>query len=34
MTYLWDQCDSCESTGKVGTQACAECAGFGWKMYG
>ena len=34
MTSLWDQCDSCESTGKVGTQACAERAGFGWKMYG
>jgi len=34
MTSLWDQCVSCEGTGKVGTQACSECAGFGWKMYG
>jgi len=34
MTYLWDQCKSCEATGKVGTQVCSECSGFGWKMYG
>ncbi len=34
MTYLWDQCESCEATGKVGTQVCSECSGFGWKMYG
>jgi hypothetical protein len=34
MTYLWDQCDSCEATGKVGTQACSACGGFGWVMYG
>lgn len=34
ITYLWDQCESCEATGKVGTQVCSECAGFGWKLYG
>ena len=34
ITYLWDACGSCESTGKVGTQVCSECAGFGWKLYG
>ena len=32
--YGWDQCESCEATGKVGTQACSACAGFGWIMYG
>jgi hypothetical protein len=34
MTFLWDPCDSCEATGKVGSQVCRECAGFGWRMYG
>ena len=34
LTYLWDACESCESTGKVGTQVCSECGGFGWKLYG
>jgi hypothetical protein len=34
MAYTWDQCESCQATGKVGTQACPECSGFGWKMYG
>jgi DnaJ-class molecular chaperone len=31
---LWDQCDSCEATGKVGSQPCSECGGFGWRLYG
>jgi primosomal protein N' len=30
---LWDECESCQATGKVGTRACTECAGFGWKLY-
>ena len=30
---LWDECESCRATGKLGTRACAECAGFGWKLY-
>jgi hypothetical protein len=34
IAYLWDQCEECEATGKVGTQACGSCAGFGWRMYG
>lgn len=34
LTKLWDQCESCAATGKVGSQVCANCAGFGWKMYG
>jgi len=34
ITYLWDQCESCEATGRVGTHECSACAGFGWKMYG
>ena len=34
VTFLWDPCESCEATGRVGTQVCGECAGFGWKLYG
>jgi hypothetical protein len=30
---LWDECESCRATGRVGTRACTECAGFGWKHY-
>jgi hypothetical protein len=31
---LWDACESCGATGKVGGQACTACAGFGWRLYG
>jgi DnaJ-class molecular chaperone len=34
MTFLWDPCEACESTGQVGSQPCSACAGFGWTMYG
>jgi len=30
---VWDQCDSCGATGRVGSQACSACLAFGWKMY-
>ena len=30
---LWDECESCHATGKVGPLPCRECAGFGWKLY-
>lgn len=30
---LWDECESCHATGRVGTEECAECKGFGWKIY-
>ena len=34
LAYLWEQCESCDATGKIGTEVCRECSGFGWKMYG
>lgn len=34
MAYLWDQCESCEATGAVGSQKCSECNGYGWRLYG
>jgi hypothetical protein len=33
LSYLWDECDSCHASGRVGSQACAECGGFGWRLY-
>jgi hypothetical protein len=30
---LWDECESCRATGKVGLLPCRECAGFGWRLY-
>ena len=32
--YLWDRCEACDGHGKVGTQACTNCQGFGWLLYG
>ena len=34
MAYLWDQCESCEATGVVGSQKCSACEGYGWTLYG
>jgi DnaJ-class molecular chaperone len=33
ITFLWDQCESCEGTGTIARRACTVCAGFGWKLY-
>jgi DnaJ-class molecular chaperone len=33
LSYIWDECESCRGTGKVGTRVCAECSGFGWKLF-
>ena len=33
LSYVWDECESCKGVGKVGTQVCAECSGFGWRLY-
>jgi DnaJ-class molecular chaperone len=33
LTRLWDECQGCTGTGKVGTQVCTECKGFGWNLY-
>jgi hypothetical protein len=30
---LWDECESCHATGKVGVRECGECGGFGWRLY-
>ena len=34
VSFLWDACDGCEATGKVGSQTCSQCEGYGWRLYG
>lgn len=31
---LWDRCETCNGTGKVGSVPCTGCQGFGWILYG
>ena len=33
VSALWDECESCHATGKVGPLPCRECESFGWKLY-
>ena len=33
ITFLWDECETCEGAGVVGTQKCTACDGFGWRLY-
>jgi hypothetical protein len=34
LAYLWDPCESCDATGRVGSRTCEACSGFGWHIYG
>jgi DnaJ-class molecular chaperone len=31
---VWDECQACFATGKVGSEACVECSGWGWHLIG
>ena len=31
---VWDECQACYATGKVGSETCVECSGWGWHMNG
>jgi hypothetical protein len=31
---VWDECLPCYATGKVGSQTCTECSGWGWRLLG
>jgi DnaJ-class molecular chaperone len=33
LSLIWDECQSCNGSGKVGTQRCSACAGFGWTLF-
>jgi hypothetical protein len=30
---IWDECQSCHAIGKVGSEVCIECGGFGWRLF-
>jgi len=30
----WDECQACSAKGKVGTETCVECSGWGWHLIG
>ena len=32
LSFVWDQCQGCDATGRVGSQVCVECAGMGWHL--
>jgi DnaJ-class molecular chaperone len=34
LNHVWVVCESCDGVGKVGTLACRECSGFGWRLLG
>lgn len=29
---VWDECQACFATGKVGSETCVECSGWGWHL--
>jgi len=31
---VWDECQACYATGKVGSETCVECSGWGWHLLG
>jgi hypothetical protein len=30
LTHVWGECEECHAVGRVGTQECPSCKGFGW----
>ena len=32
LTHVWAECEECDAVGKVGTQICMSCEGFGWRL--
>lgn len=33
VNVLWDECESCHATGKLGVLPCRDCGGYGWRLY-
>jgi len=31
---VWEECQGCYATGKVGSETCVECSGWGWHLVG
>jgi hypothetical protein len=34
LSFVWDPCRGCDATGRLGSLACNECAGHGWRLFG
>lgn len=32
--HVWEECQGCGATGKVGSENCVECSGWGWRLIG
>jgi hypothetical protein len=32
LSRVWGECDECRALGKVGSQICGSCSGFGWML--
>jgi len=32
LVHVWDECLTCGASGRVGTQICTACNGFGWHL--
>jgi len=32
LSFVWDKCQACGATGRVGSQVCTECKGMGWHL--
>jgi len=32
--YVWYECGSCKATGKVESDICGKCFGYGWTVHG
>lgn len=30
LSHVWTECEECRALGKVGSQPCASCGGYGW----
>ena len=31
---IWDECQACAATGRVGSESCVEYSGWGWHLLG
>ena len=32
--HVWNECQVCYGIGKIGSEACVECTGWGWTLMG
>jgi len=34
LSHIWVKCESCDGVGKLGSQKCSGCLGYGWLLLG